>query len=974
MKRLLIVLALLLTTLPLSHSLPTQAGPPPAGIASTLGLLLVLHRQGAQLAPDSGLGRTLGRLQDKGAVDVSARFARPLSTAERARIAALGVEFRQVDGQPAQLGRFYALRVPLDAVEQLAADPLVEWLEADWRPVVPAPLDVSLPTSNVPAAWQVSINNSGLAQQLTGFGVTIANFDTGVDTLHPALLDASGNMGPNDCNWDANLSGLFESGVDRFWPTSPFLRYQDAIGVGTVYTLDLTIDWIYQDDNGNAVYDSNELVFLPNDLNGNGTLESPNECLRSLGSFTSGTPSSKIAHVLDASGAYTRGVDLELSAGDPNGHGTAVAGILAGGNALWCAPGFMSCNMAYPTTRRYTGVAPNAELLVADRVGLNNDFATYMPWAINLGADVMLYEYGGWVYEYLDGSSNHEQMIDLAAAQGIVQVVPTGNLHGMGRHLQYNLPGGSLTHRFNVPASPVIQEVYASMTWLHPSNNLTVTLTPPGSATPTALPCTAASSGWLNVTIGTHAVYCERAANSSRGTALYNLWISNTVGVSSGHWSMRVANPGSAEPTNFYIADDASAWGGGVIWINNGSGQELHTATWPSTCDSCIGVASYATRANSGGTIGDISSFSGRGPRFFDGAPVVDIAAPGHYDVVAPWSHTVVGGSLGPYVTNFGGTSAAAPHVAGVAALLLQYTRGQATPAEIEAAIRHGAASDGFTGNTPNDTWGAGKLDALGALHNLMNDLGDAPDSSNNSAVAMSAYPSVPAAFLTVYTDTKSAPPGPIHWQAGSISTGPIDSCLGTYVSAEGEADRGFDEDPYTGTGAAHNIDPATGSADGESYLWNTTDDGLWIGGTLTHCLPTTLTVHLTLVTGTVANHYVNIWFDWNQDGDWGDTFTCATAGDAPEWAVQDQLITQTSPGYYAVTTPALIPYHAGGPSAWLRVTLSEQPAPTDTLTGRADGRGPAGGYQFGETEDYFVLTLWPPHRVYLPLVMRANP
>ena len=38
----------------------------------------------------------------------------------------------------------------------------------------------------------------------------------------------------------------------------------------------------------------------------------------------------------------------------------------------------------------------------------------------------------------------------------------------------------------------------------------------------------------------------------------------------------------------------------------------------------------------------------------------------------------------------------------------------------------------------------------------------------------------------------------------------------------------------------------------------------------------------------------------------------------------------------------------------WLRVTLSEATAPINPSTLRPDGRGPAGAYRFGETEDYF--------------------
>ena len=983
MKRILVAGLFMLSLLPILGSVPSVArapSPTNAKIASNLGLLMSLQREGIQVSSATALGQELVRTRDTGVIEVSARFRHELSADEQAKIEALGVEFQEVAGQLAHVDRFYGLRVPLDAVDGLAAHPLTVWLEATWRPVILAPLDVSVPTSNVPAVWQVQASTGAGSIFLTGEGVTIANFDTGVDIHHPAFLDGNYELGRVDWDTCTPDDDVFTPGCDTLPPSPGVLRYWNAQGdPNNTSGFDPTQDWVYLDSNTNNTYDYSELILMAYDADGDGVLED-SESLIPRGSLSAGIPKSKIAATLNAGGMQrTRGTDLELTANDTNGHGTGVAGILVGGNALHCDPSGLSCLMAYPNTRRYTGVAPDADLVVADRVSLNHNFSLYIPWAAGLGANVMLYEYGAWVQTYLDGSSNHEQMMDaVSTSSGVVHVVPTGNLHGNGRHLQYNLPSGMFNHSFNVPAVG-LNTIFASMVWLTPGNDMTVSLTTPagGMGNTIALPCVTAGSGWQWATTSDgHTVGCERAVNSTQGTALYNIQISRGMGVvATGNWTMSVHNPGaSSEQSNFYIADSAGQWGGGASWINAGSGVEKHTATWPSTCDTCIGVASYATRGYvDGTTAGAISPFSGRGARFFDNAQVVDVAAPGHYDIISTESKDASWGgptnTLGKYSCRspvstwgcFGGTSAAGPHATSVAALLMQFARNNADPADIEDAIQQGAASDAFTGSTPNDTWGYGKLDAYGALQNLMHDLGDAPDSTNHHGVSMSAYPGVypgvQAYFPTVYTDTTPLEPhGPMHRQAGSLATGPVDSCLGVRVSAEGEADRWFDEDGGTG-GASHNISPTIDAPNGEGSFFSPSDDGTWISSVLTHCVSTTLNYQLTLVTGAVGTHYVNVWFDWNRDGDWGDVLTCTAPGDAPEWAVQNQVVSYSSAGFYGMTTPAFLPYQPADPydPTWMRITLSEQPAPTDPLTGRADGRGPAEGYEYGETEDYYV-------------------
>ena len=104
--------------------------------------------------------------------------------------------------------------------------------------------------------------------------------------------------------------------------------------------------------------------------------------------------------------------------------------------------------------------------------------------------------------------------------------------------------------------------------------------------------------------------------------------------------------------------------------------------------------------------IGDILPFSSRGPTL-DGLIKPDLVAPGV--LTAPFS-----GDSTKYLTATG-TSASAPVVAGAVALYFERFP-QATNREVWRALTESAASDEFTGETPNYDWGYGKLDVAAFL------------------------------------------------------------------------------------------------------------------------------------------------------------------------------------------------------------------------------------------------------------------
>ncbi|MBN2589726.1 MAG: hypothetical protein JXA96_07680 [Sedimentisphaerales bacterium] len=228
-----------------------------------------------------------------------------------------------------------------------------------------------------------------------------------------------------------------------------------------------------------------------------------------------------------------------------------------------------------------------------------------------------------------------------------------------------------------------------------------------------------------------------------------------------------------------------------------------------------------------------------------------------------------------------------------------------------------------------------------------LHDLGDAPDSSNTFTTAkMLAYtdPNVQANYPTIFW-TYFPPYGPIHWQPEKKFY------LGKDVSFESGADTGYDEDTN------NNLYPPSDLSNRDGA-----DDGIKLPLVLPHCqeakIPFTLTTISPAVTSPI---YLNVWCDWNRDGDWDDIIECIDGTTIPEWAVQNTPITINYAGTASLDSP---PFMCWNPQTdnnepdpmWLRISVAEKQWSTSypTLTGHG-GSGPDEGYEYGETEDYLV-------------------
>ncbi len=224
-------------------------------------------------------------------------------------------------------------------------------------------------------------------------------------------------------------------------------------------------------------------------------------------------------------------------------------------------------------------------------------------------------------------------------------------------------------------------------------------------------------------------------------------------------------------------------------------------------------------------------------------------------------------------------------------------------------------------------------------------DLGDAPDSTNNSGRSMTAYPKggplgVRASYPTVFNDgSGQGPYGPVHSNPLAVAH------LGSSITDEAEADIGTDQD------VVNNIIPLGNLSDLDQG-----DDGVIFPFNLPHCRWTTFDYFVNVINpGTGL--WVNVWFDWNRDGDWDDTLACSSHP-APEWAVRNQYLFNLSVGLHRITSKAFLPNHPKNTpeEIWMRITLSERPWTGGSNPGTKGngGSGPQTGYEYGETEDYY--------------------
>ncbi len=573
----------------------------------------------------------------------------------RAALARFGAELR------GRVGDIVSLRVPVESLAAVAALPELRWLKASRRYSI---------TNELSTGASHTASDQANLEFGDGANVIVAVVDTGVDWTNPDFRNADGST---------RLLGIWDQTLtDPLHPPPPGLAF------GAFYSRE------------------------------------------------------DIDAALDTAGT--------LLTHDVHGHGTHVLGTAAG-NGRSTGNGIAEGTFA--------GVAPEADLL-AVRVFAGPD-ATFcddcdLVAAVEFIAGVATAEGKPWVGNMSlgdsiggahDGTSADELAIDAAVGPGrpgAQLAVSAGNEGRSTRHFHWQGTlgaGQTLTNTFVLPPTQPAAEADNDFVWLdlwyEGVDAVRMEVVTPGGTVVDAE--RGASSGIVCTPDGAVEVDATNAPDPENGDnqVFVQIWDAPdcvpVVEPASGTWTLRivVASVGAGGgPFDLWNAATAR----GLAWVDLSTFDLSKSVAIPATCRHCLTAGSYVdksqwlnnanpqttTTAAISASVGARSAFSSVGPTR-DGRIKPDIVAPGEFvgSTISSFDATPPSSTFqerdGRH-HNIRGTSMAAPHVAGAAALLLG-VNATLDGAQLRSAMQRSARTDAFTGAVPNVSYGYGKLRAL---------------------------------------------------------------------------------------------------------------------------------------------------------------------------------------------------------------------------------------------------------------------
>lgn len=399
-----------------------------------------------------------------------------------------------------------------------------------------------------------------------------------------------------------------------------------------------------------------------------------------------------------------------VSETDTSGHGTHVAGVAAGSGP------------------HYTGVAPGAELIVVkstlDTASIIDAWHYIVNKARSLGQPVVINNSFGAHFGAHDGTADYELALDALSGPGVIFVTAAGNEGQSAMHASGRVP---YNETITLPISFVdgYPRAYADINlWYEGSDSLSVSVTAPteqtfGPVEKGAFQIFEADDGTEIIVDAVSAPWPANGDNwvgirldAARGEALR------------GDWSIA-------------IHGDRVIDGRFNAWLPYGPYDKVFFSNYidasvtvrePGTATQAISAGAYVTKTCWTAkdshqycdyyTEGAFYPHSSRGPTR-DGRPRPDVSAPGGR-VFAPRSADAPANDTwqiapGDRYEGRLGTSVSTAHITGVTALMLQVDPAL-DPATARSILRTTARHDGFTGTSSDYRWGAGKLDALGAV------------------------------------------------------------------------------------------------------------------------------------------------------------------------------------------------------------------------------------------------------------------
>ncbi len=451
------------------------------------------------------------------------------------------------------------------------------------------------------------------------------------------------------------------------------------------------------------------------------------------------------------------------------GHGTHTAGTVLGRGVL--------------SGGKYSGMAPDAELVFikigddAEALETSAGVAhSYIAATDYYNCDITSMSYGFW-NDFLDGSMEMEQAVDYASEQGVLVFCSAGNSAQNHYHFSDTL------------AADASSEFIPLSIHSNPDSNFVLINLVCVDDADTSIHSPFSLKLYYQNMDSVSCMLTEQV-QSPRGTESRILISDNYQTFTWDTWYVQVTNESGSDLT-YHLYLNLQEYIAPENWSTYSfvNADPMYTVGAPAIADQAIAVAAYTTRTvymdylgevhDMGGYLEDLAYFSSMGPRV-DGVQKPEVAAPGRYLVSCRDQDVVqmntnfdryiltnppdsIGVPADYYIAQ--GTSMACPAAAGTAALLLENVDPEFHQ-DIRGLLLSQAREDEFTGTTPNDTWGYGKLDGEAVWNAFHTDIGESgndfspqqfrlerpyPNPFNNNVTIRFQIPSASTLLVEVY-------------------------------------------------------------------------------------------------------------------------------------------------------------------------------------------------------------------------------